>query len=143
MIISLFGGGGWPHYPFCTPHLPPELLDSPSSWYSHLLVPQQYCAPKRIHVNSNFGKDISIQCGQHLTCNPFSSCLSLNLVSLAPEVNVAGGEEHNLQLDGKLATLSRLFPGFGFQVCPLPQFLLEKPGLEGREVLGGKQVDTS
>lgn len=58
-------------------------------------------------------------------------------------MNVAGGEEHNLQLDGKLATLSRLFPGFGFQVCPLPQFLLEKPGLEGREVLGGKQFDTS
>jgi len=36
----------------------------------------------------------SVQCGQlsPLTCNRFSSYLSLNLLSLAPEVNVTGSE---------------------------------------------------
>lgn len=46
--------------------------------------------------------ETSVKCAQSLTCNPSCSCLSFNLVSRAPEVNVAGGKEHNLWLGGNL-----------------------------------------
>lgn len=92
--------GVWLNYIFFSPP-PPELLYSPSLslWaYSNIafhihftlspVLPRASMSPATLVKTS-------LQCAQSLTCNSFCSCLSFNLVSLAPEVNVIGGEEHN------------------------------------------------
>lgn len=96
--LYLLCSGIWLNYIFSTPHFPPELLYSPSlSLRAHKCI--------AFHINFTLSPVLprasvspatlvktSVKCAQSLTCNPFCSCLSLNLVSLAPEVNVAGGE---------------------------------------------------
>lgn len=62
----------------------------------------------------------SLQRAQSLICNPFCSCLSFSLVSLAPEVNVTDGElvgKSTTLIRWELAILSSILPDFVFWVC--------------------------